>query len=192
VKSVGVDEFCVGSGHQYNTVGVAITCDKFHFVKVGHAAMGQVRREYKELKKTRYHLPGNDQNLKEENIERRNELAELHPTIVKAFRLKSLFKDFWGFKHGEQAGAFLRQWCHAAEKSELPPFQYTAQTIQNHWQGIVHHFTSKLNNGVLEGIHNKIQLAKRRARGYRNPGKFHLVIHFIADDLRFDHPLFTT
>jgi transposase len=254
VKSVGVDEFCVGSGHQYNTVGVdmdtrkvievvegkgaatvggiaeriackgghpdkvvnismdmspsfisgaqtafpgaAITFDKFHVVKVVHSAMDQVRREEqrecKELKKTRYHWLRNDQNLKEEHIERRNELAELYPTIGKAFRLKSLFKDFWGFKHGEQAETFLHQWCHEAEKSELPPFQYAAQTIRNHWQGIINHFTSKLNNGVLEGINNKIQLAKRRARGYRNPGNFHNMIHFIAGDLRFDHPLLTT
>jgi hypothetical protein len=62
----------------------------------------------------------------------------------------------------------------------------------DHWQGIIHHFSSTLNNGVREGIHHNIQLAKRRARGYRNPGNFHHMIHFIAGDLRFDHPLFTT
>jgi transposase len=70
---------------------VVITCDKFHFVKVGHATMDQVRREEqrecKEYKKTRYHWPGNDLDLKEEHIERPNELAELHPIVGKAFRL---------------------------------------------------------------------------------------------------------
>jgi transposase len=29
-------------------------------------------------------------------------------------------------------------------------------------------FFKKITNGLLEGINNKIQLAKRRARGYRN------------------------
>jgi IS66 C-terminal element/Transposase len=48
-----------------------------------------------------------------------------------------------------------------------------------------------LNNGVPEGIHNSIQLADRIARGYRNPGNFHHMIHFLAGDLRFDHLLLT-
>ena len=254
VKSVGVDEFCVGSGHKYNTVGVdmdshkvievvegkgastivaiaariqekggdaakvgnismdmspsfisgaqaafpeaAITFDKFHVVKIVNAAMDQVRREEqrdcKDLKKTRYHWLKNDENLKEEHIERREELAELYPTVGKAFRLKSLFRDFWEFKHPDDAEAFLNQWCWEALKSELIPFQNAVKTLQNHWQGIINHFVSGINNGVLEGINNKIQLAKRRARGYRNPRNFHNMIHFIAGNLIFDHPLLTT
>jgi transposase len=66
---------------------------------------------------------------------------------------------------------------------------YAAQTIWNHWQGFIHHFTTSLNKGVREGIHNNIQRAKRRAMGYRNPGNFQHMARFIAGDLRFDHPL---
>ena len=254
VKSVGVDEFCVGSGHKYNTVGVdmdsrkvievtegkgaatiariaerivekggdpenvknismdmspsfisgaqtsfpeaAITFDKFHVVKIINEAMDKVRREEqrdcKELKKTRYYWLKNDENLKVEHIERRDELADLYPTVGKAFRLKSLFRDFWEFKNPKKAESFLYQWCWEAEKSNLLPFQNAAQTLRNHWQGIINHFISGINNGVLEGINSKIQLAKRRARGYRNPENFHNMIYFIAGDLNFDHPLLTT
>jgi len=254
VKAVGVDEFCVGSGHKYNTVGVDmdkkkvievvegkgaacitkiaeriaekggnaekvknismdmspafisgaktsfpeadITFDKFHVVKVVNAAMDQVRREEqrdcKDLKRTRYYWLKNDENLKNEYIERREELSELYPTIGKAFRLKSLFREFWELKHPDEAETFLYQWCWEAEKSELTAFQNAAKTMRNHWQGIINHFVSAINNGILEGINSKIQLAKRRARGYRNSANFHNMIHFIAGDLIFDHPLLTT
>ncbi|CDN31089.1 hypothetical protein BN938_0991 [Mucinivorans hirudinis] len=33
---------------------------------------------------------------------------------------------------------------------------------------MVKYFDSKLTNGILEGINAKIQLLKRRARGFRN------------------------
>ncbi|MBD3374860.1 ISL3 family transposase, partial [candidate division KSB1 bacterium] len=40
----------------------------------------------------------------------------------------------------------------------------------------------------LEGINSKIQLAKARARGYRNIENFINMIYFIAGDLEFDYP----
>jgi hypothetical protein len=40
------------------------------------------------------------------------------------------------------------------------------------WNGIVHFIESRRTNGILEGINHKVQLAKRRARGYRNIDNF--------------------
>ncbi|MDR0606607.1 MAG: transposase, partial [Bacteroidales bacterium] len=39
-----------------------------------------------------------------------------------------------------------------------------------------------------EGINAKIQLAKRRARGYRNVKNFINMIYFISAKLNFDYP----
>jgi hypothetical protein len=44
--------------------------------------------------------------------------------------------------------------------------------LKAHWSGIIAYFESKVTNGILEGINAKIQLAKRRARGYRNTRNF--------------------
>ncbi|MCG8603907.1 transposase, partial [bacterium] len=38
----------------------------------------------------------------------------------------------------------------------------------------------------------KIQLAKRRARGFRNLDNFISMIYFIAGKLQFDYPLYST
>ncbi|MDP2302121.1 MAG: transposase, partial [Ignavibacteria bacterium] len=40
-----------------------------------------------------------------------------------------------------------------------------------------------------ESINSKIQLAKRRARGFRNTTNFINMIYFIAGKLKFDYPL---
>lgn len=46
-----------------------------------------------------------------------------------------------------------------------------------------------LNNGLLEGINTKIQLAKRRARGFSNIDNFIHMIYFISGKLKLDYPL---
>ena len=43
-----------------------------------------------------------------------------------------------------------------------------AATIKSHWTGVINYVQAKISNGILEGINSKIQLAKNRARGYRN------------------------
>jgi transposase len=47
---------------------------------------------------------------------------------------------------------------------------------------------SKITTGVIEGINNKIQLAKRRARGFRNIQNFIHMIYFLCAKLKFDYP----
>ncbi len=47
-------------------------------------------------------------------------------------------------------------------------------------------------NGILESINNKIQLAKRRARGYRNINNFINMIYFLYGKLRFTYPRYFT
>ncbi len=51
---------------------------------------------------------------------------------------------------------------------------------------------TKITNGILEGLNCKIQLAKRRARGYRNIENFKNMIYFLCGKLKFDYPLYFT
>jgi transposase len=47
-------------------------------------------------------------------------------------------------------------------------------------------------NGILEDINSKIQLDKRRARGYRSINNFINIIYFLWGKLKFDYPLYFT
>jgi transposase len=80
--------------------------------------------------------------------------------LGEGYRLKSLFRKLWDFKDHRQPEAFLDDWCKQALDSRIIPFQKPVGTIRAQWIGIVNAIKSQINNGVLEGINSKIQLAK--------------------------------
>lgn len=171
----------------------AITFDKFHVVKLLNEAMDKLRKlEYKEhqiLKGHKYTFLKSNQKLSPQQKEDRELLIELLPTIGKAYRLKTLFNDFWDLTSPEEGAAFLAYWSDLVEEEKIHPFKTFVKTIKNHWSGIVNYLESQIANGIMEGINNKIQLAKRRARGYRNVTNFINMIYFIAGKLKFNYPL---
>ena len=120
------------------------------------------------------------------------ELIQDFPILGEAVRLQELFNDFWDFNDKEQAAGFLAYWCDLVEESNIYQFKKFSATIKSHWRGIMNYVDSKISNGILEGINSKIQLAKRRARGYSNIDNFIAMIYFIAGKLDFDYPLIST
>ena len=117
---------------------------------------------------------------------------EYYPKLGQGHRLKELFNDFWELKDKEEAESYLAFWCDLAEESKIQPYIRAANTIKAHWTGIVNYIESRINNGILEGINSKIQLAKKRARGYQNIRNFINMIYFICGKLKFDYPLYPT
>jgi len=90
------------------------------------------------------------------------------------------------------AEAFLKLWCAEVEEANIPAFMKFARTVKAHRSGIVHYVESHISNGILEGINNKVQLAKRRARGFRNIDNFINMIHFLCGKLKYDYPRYFT
>jgi transposase len=86
----------------------------------------------------------------------------------------------------EEAMGYLWFWCEQALESGIQPFKKFVNRVKAHWWGIVPYFHTPVTNGILEGINSKIQLAKRRARGYRNPKNFINMIYFTCAKLKFD------
>lgn len=92
----------------------------------------------------------------------------------------------------EAASAFLEDWVAEVERQKIGPFMKFGRTIMVHKYGIINFCVTKISNGILEGINNKIQVAKRRARGYRNTDNFINMIYFLCGKLKFTYPLKTT
>ena len=92
----------------------------------------------------------------------------------------------------EEAAAYLAYWCDQAEESKIFPMLKFGRTVKYHWSGIVNYIEHRLSNGILEGINSKIQLAKRRARGYANKKNFINMIYLIAGKLKFRFPPIST
>lgn len=171
-----------------------ITFDKFHIMKIINEAMDSVRKyerkAHVELKGYKYLFLRNKENLSNTERETKTDFLNLYEDLGKAYRLKELFNDLWDFNTSEEAEGYLAYWCDLAEESKILPFIKVVNTIKGHWNGVVNFFQSRLNNGILEGINSKIQLAKKRARGYRNIENFINMIYFISGKLKFDYPLY--
>ncbi len=172
----------------------AITFDKFHVIKEINNAMDELRKLERKgndvLKNHKYTFLKNKLSTKKQ--EEKALLMDMYPKLGEAYRLKELFRDFWDIEDKEEAEGYLAFWCDIAQESGIFPFQKAVNTIKAHWRGIVNYIESKINNGILEGINSKIQLAKKRARGYRNTTNFINMIYFIAGKLKFDYPLYLT
>jgi transposase len=176
-----------------------IVFDKFHLVQMLNTAMDELRRLERNgnelLKGQRYSLLHLYKNLSIEKKEMVDKLQYLYPKIGEAYRLKELFMDVFEIKDVEEAKGFLWFWCGLAVDSGIQPFIRFVNTVKAHWSGIVAYFDNGVTNGILEGINSKIQLAKRRARGYRNPQNFINMIYLIAGKLKLEYqfyPLKTT
>lgn len=171
-----------------------ITFDKFHIMKIINEAMDSVRKYERkahiELKGYKYLFLRNKDKLSNSDRETKSYFLNLYEDLGKAYRLKELFNDMWDFNKIEEAEGYLAYWCDLAEESKIQPFMKVVNTIKAHWTGVTNFFQSRLNNGILEGINSKIQLAKKRARGYRNIDNFINMIYFITGKLKFDYPLY--
>lgn len=182
------------SGVTRNFPNAEITFDKFHVSKLINEAMDKVRKaerkEIIELKGHKYLFLKNNRNLSQEARDKKHYFLIAYPKLGEAYRLKEMFNDFWDFQSEQEASGYLAYWCDMAEESAIAPFIKVANTIKAHWSGIVNYIKSQINNGILEGINSKIQLAKKRARGYRNIPNFINMIYFIAGKLKFDYPLY--
>jgi transposase len=167
--------------------------DRFHVVKLLNEAMDKVRqlerKEHDELKGHKYTFLKNCAALSTKRKTELERLITLFPTLGKAYRLKELFNDLWDMESEEEAINFLVAWCKEVTEEGIGPFQQFIKTIQSHWTGIVNFCETEISNGILEGINNKIQLAKRRARGYRCIKNFINMIYFLCGKLKFDYPL---
>jgi len=174
----------------------SITFDRFHVVKLLNEAMDTVRkqerREHYELKGHKYTFLRNQQTLSDKKQAKLAELITLFPTLGEAYRLKTLFNDLWDMPDKETATAFIKQWCNEVEQSKIRPFIDFAKTVKSHLSGIINFVETHITNAILESINNKIQMAKRRARGYRNTDNFINMIYFLCGKLKFNYPFYSS
>ena len=170
-----------------------ITFDKFHVLKILNDAVDQVRREEtqgrQELKGSRYLWLKNPSNLKASQAEQLEHLKikKLNLKTSRAYHIKLNFQEFYQ-QPSQTAETFLKKWYFWATHSRLEPIKKAAYTIKSHWNGVLRWFTSRINNGILEGINSLIQAAKARARGYRTQRTLTTMVYLIAGKLKFDLP----
>jgi len=180
------------SGVQTSLPNAQITFDKFHIVAKLSEAMNEVRKLESKgnqlLKGHKYTVLKNYNKLGASKQDELDYLLMMYPRLGEAYRLKTMFNDFWDIKDEMEAITYLTFWCDMVNDTDIFPFKRFVKTLQAHWSGIINYIKFRINSGVMEGINNKIQLAKRRARGYRNIRNYINMIYFIAGKMKWDYP----
>lgn len=176
-----------------NFADAQLTFDKFHIMQVITNAVDEVRRQEQkdrpELQRSRYLWLKNQNNLKAAQRDRLVELSlpKMNLKTARAYRMRLTFQEFFE-QPPALAEAFLKKWYFWATHSRLQPMKEAAYTIKRHLPGILRWFTSRINNGVLEGINSLIQATKARARGYRSNRYLINMIYLINGKLNFGLP----
>lgn len=169
-----------------------LTFDQFHLMKVVNDAVDEVRRaervDHPELKGTRYVWLKNQRNHTVKQSELFAALRNGSLKTARACHIKTVFQDIFGCDSAEQAEPMLKAWYFWATHSRLEPMIAAAKTIKRHWDGVLRWFTSRITNGMLEGINSLIQAAKARARGFRSVDYLITMIYLLVGKLDFQLP----
>ncbi|SDX99581.1 Transposase [Evansella caseinilytica] len=193
-KAENVTELCMDmspafiKGATKNFPNAAMTFDKFHIIQSANEAVDSVRkRERKsslELKNTRYIWLKNEENLTEKKKETLEKLKDCELDTAKAYRMRLVLQQIYRYP-ASIAPMVMKDWIQWGLRCRLEPMVEVAKMLHSHYDGVVQWFTSKLNNGLLEGINSLFQAAKRKARGYRSPKNMVAIIYLLAGKFDF-------
>ncbi len=156
----------------------AIVVDKFHVVRNVMWALDRVRKRIvegnsdlrKKLKKSRYLLLKNNEDLDEEGKQKVLELLACSEELKQAYWFKEWFR-IWYHDHSYATAAYhLEDWLNATNASAINEMVYVAKTVAYWKKEILNYFKYRVTTGFLEGMNNKIKTIKRMAYGFRTPG----------------------
>jgi len=169
-----------------HAVNAQILFDRFHIVKHRNEAVEAARRElWRQLttkervsfKGTRWLLLKNPWNLSSGQEERLSTLVRWNSPLVRAWYLKESFQLFWTYRQPWRAKQHLLKWMNSAMRSRLEPFKKFVGMLRSHLDGVLAWTKTRLSNGAVEGMNNKIKSISHRSFGFRTAANFIAAIY---------------
>ena len=177
-------------GVRENLPKAKITFDKFHVIKIINEGVDEVRRMEAQknplLKGARFVFLKNDQNLSAAQRVQKEalKLSSVNQKACRALAMRETFQQIYEAETAKEFVQLLKKWYYWVSHSRLEPMKKVGRTIKNHWDGIVQWKTSRINNGILEGLNSIVQAAKRKARGYKLK-HFQTIVYLLTGKLNF-------
>ena len=181
IKTVCTDMF---DGFVHAAIDVfgaqVLVIDRYHVSQLYRKALDKLRikemarlkrelneNEYSKLEGVMWVLRRNHECLSEIDKEKLELLYHYSPLLKKAhhYALK-LTHIFNTHSHRKSAMAKINRWIKSVEKSELTCFDKFIATLKKYQPYIVNYFKERKNSGFVEGLNNKIKVAKRRCYGF--------------------------
>lgn len=167
------------SGSEKEFVNAEITFDKFHVSQLVQKAFDNIRKsvgrkEGGRINKWLFFTPYDE--LKTEEQEQLDRILVKYPIFDMVYELKNNFKILWEQTDIMEASAFLSFWSGTMRSFKKKVLTTLAKTLDKHHHRIINVIDTKITNAVLEGFNSKVQILKRKARGYKNAENLMLMV----------------
>ena len=178
--------FIAAAGEQFPDAQLCF--DRFHVMKLCGQSLDEIRKETAIEcgglpRGAMWALRGNPENLKEKQLQLRKQICKEHGKIARALSIKEFLADTWNYQLVEDATEHLNSvisWCI---RSRMQPFVNLGQSLRRHMEGILGYFKNYTTSAAIEATNGLLQLARRRARGYRTFCNFQAIAYWIAGGL---------
>jgi transposase len=163
-----------------------VVADRFHVMKQVNTELDNQRKKEKReaekinsesdkeqilsgLKKSKYVLLKNEDNLTEEQKDKLEEVKQVSPTLSKMHHLKEELRMIFQSSIDWLEALFeLGNWLVSARQY----YPESQNTMLRWFDEIIAYFDHRTTNGMVEGINNKLKLIKRSAFGFNNFDNF--------------------
>ena len=165
-----------------------VVYDLFHVVvRFGRDVVDRVRVDQanalrdqpaarKVVKRSRWLLLRNCDNLKDDQGVRLDELLAANTPLATVYLLKTELKEIWFAPSVREGAQRWRRWYRMTIDSQLAPAIQFAKRLKKYLRGILASAIYRMNSSILEGVNNKIKVIKRMAYGFRDSAYFFLKI----------------
>lgn len=165
-----------------------VVYDLFHVVaRYGREVIDRIRVDQanllrddkparKVVKRSRWLLLRNPQNLKDNQAVQLQELLAANQPLATVYVLKDALKDVWYAPSVWEGWQRWRAWLRQARDSGLAPLQRFAKNLRRYLRGILASARFPMHTSLLEGANNRIKVIKRMAYGFRDSDYFFLKI----------------
>ena len=173
--------------------------DRFHVQRLASDAVDEVRRsivwalqgteEAKEVKGTRFVLLKKPEDLSPSEKLKLSAVQATNQRLYRAYLLKETLADALDYLQPARAREALSGWLAWASRSRLKPFVRVARTIRKRLEGIIAYVKTRLTNGLVEGLNNKLRMVARRAFGFHSPTALIGMLFLTCGGIELDPPL---
>lgn len=130
----------------------------------------------KVIKRSRWLLLRNRDNLPDEQAVKLSELLAANAPLATVYLLKTELKELWFAPSVREGAQRWKRWYRLAIESKLAPAIQFAKRLRRYLRGILASALYPMNSSILEGVNNRIKVIKRMAYGFRDSAYFFLKI----------------
>ena len=145
-----------------------IVTDRFHVMKAVNEELNKIRKQTKlnvRIKGEKWLLLKNREDLKEEELEKLELVLKQSARLRKAYEYKESFREIYEKVNDKEEGRLkFTEWLENAKSI----YTDVISTIRRNLDSICNYFLSRITNGAMEGINNRLKLIKRQAYGFMN------------------------